>query len=187
MRSYKEEILAIQSMLEKFVDSGKIDAKKLDLMDNIIKWSEEDQIKVLNNSYLSLPVQRSFFGAIRNMNIALKKMKERLKEASSLHENPTIAELAIEMMPSFSNLAPYVDSLMNQDVLPTKVKNVVEFSRILYKKAMNLGFSQDVASQLKEAGVTSSQIESFLDRFRKNVALELDIEEEVSSFNENSN
>ena len=187
MRSYKQEVLTIQNMLEKFVDSGKIEAKNLDLMDNIIRWSEEDQIKVLNNSYLPLHAQRSFFGAIRNMNITLKKMKERLKGASSSHENPTSAELCIEILPSLSNLAPYIDSLMNQNALPTEFKNVLEFSRILYKKATNLGFSQDVASQLKEAGITSSQIESFLDRFNKNVALELEIEEEVSSSNENSN
>lgn len=185
MRSYKEEIAAIHHMLEEFLDSGRIDAKKLEKMDNVISWSEEDQITILNRSYLPLSAQRSFFGAVRNVNMSMKKMKERLDKASELHENPTTAELAMELMPSLSNLAPYIDSLINESKL-FGVRDVVELSRILYKKAMRFGFYQDVGSQLRDAGVTGSQIKSFIDRFSKNVALELDIEEEVSSPVENS-
>ena len=185
MRSYREEIFTIQKMLKEFVDSGRIEANKLDVMDNIIRWSEEDQIKILNNSYIPLYAQRSFFGAIRNVNISMKSMKKRLVRASSQHENPATAEQALELIPSFLNLAPHIDSLLSENAFPTKVENVFKFSRILYRKAAAFGFSQDAASQLKEAGVTDSQIESFLDCFSKNISLELDIEEEVST-SENS-
>lgn len=181
MHSYKKEISSIENVLNRFVSSGKIDTEKLGKLDNAIKWSDEDQIRVLNNSYLSLFEQRLFFGAIRNMNTSLKRMKERLAEASRLKENPTTAELALELMPSFLNLVPYVDNLINNNRYPRENEIIIKFSRLLYKKATMLGFSQDVASQLKDAQVEDSQIESFIDRFSKNVALELDIEEEVSA------
>ena len=181
MHSYKQEIIRIQGMLKEFVNSGRIEPNKLDVMDNIIRRSEEDQIKILNNSYIPLYAQRSFFGAIRNVNISMKSMKERLAHASSQHENPTTAEQALELIPSFLNLAPHIDSLLSENIFPTLVGNVFKFSRLLYKKAAAFGFSQDAVSQLKEAGVTESQIESFIDAFSKNISLELEIEEEVSS------
>jgi len=187
MRSYSQEIAKIEKMLEGFVESSKIDANQLSLMDNVIKWSEEDQIKVLNNSYLALDVQRLFFGAIRNVNVSMKSMKEKLKGAATRRENPGTAELALELMPSFSNLASYVDLFIGKKGSEIKLDNVTKFSRILYKKAKSYGFYQDVASQLKEAGVTDSQIESFIDSFSRNIAQELDIEEEVSSTVESGN
>lgn len=181
MRSYRQEIIKVQEMLKEFVDNRRIEPNKLNAMDNLIKWSEEDQIKILNSPYMPLRAQRSFFGAVRNVNISLRSMKKRLTHASSQHENPTTAEQALELMPSFLNLAPHIDSILGEDVFPTKVENVFKFSRILHRKATAFGFSQDVASQLKEAGVTDSQIETFIDGFKKNISLELDIEEEVSS------
>lgn len=186
MRSYRQEVFTIQKMLKEFVDSGRIEPGKLDVMDDIIEWSEEDQIKILNNSYIPLYAQRPFFGAIRNVNISLKGMKERLGCASSQHENPTTAEQALELIPSFLNLTRHIDSILNENIFPTKLGYISKFSRILHKKAVTLGFSQDVASQLKEAGVSDAQIESFIDGFSKNVSLELNIEEEVSSTRENS-
>ena len=186
MLAYKDEIAAIRSLLEGFVKSGKIDPNKLSLMDNIINRSEEDQFRVLNKSYLPLDTQRSFFGAIRNMNISLKSIKERLKGAAAIHENPTTAQLALELIPSFLNLAPYIDSFNNGEISAKEVENVSKFSRILYKKARSFGFYQDAISQLKEAGITESQVKSFVDNFRKNIALELEIEEEASSTLENT-
>lgn len=189
VRSYRREFIKIQEMLQGFVESGEIDATKLSLMDSIIKWSEEDQIKTLNDSYLPLEAQRSFFGAIRNVNISMKSMRKKLESAPVKHENPTTAELALELMPSFFNLAPHIDSLIARDIhaiRKRRLRNVSRFSRILYRKAKSSGFSQDTISQLKEAGVTKSQIESFIDDLNRNVALELDIEEEVSSKIENS-
>jgi len=186
MRSYKQELIKIEKMLRGFLESGSIDASQLNLMDDIIEWSKEDQVKVVNNSFLPLGAQISFFSAIRNVNISLKSMKEKLKVASIKHENPTTAELALELMPSFFNLVPYLDLFFKGNVYPIKVENVFTFSRILYRKAKSFGFYEDPISQLKEAHVTKPQIESFIDSFRKNVALELDIEEEVSSDLENT-
>jgi hypothetical protein len=173
-------------MLSEFTKKGKIDASQLDLMDNIIKMSAEDQFRVLNRSSLSLDAQRSFFGAIRNVNIAMASMKAKLAEASVKHENPTTAELALELLPSVLNLVPYIDEF-HDNAKVRQLNNVSRFSRILYKKAKTLGFSKDRMSQLKEAGVTTEQVEAFIDSFDKNVALELDMEEEVSSSDEDSN
>lgn len=185
-QSYRHELINIRGMLSEFTKKGKIDASQLDLMDNIIKMSAEDQFRVLNRSSLSLDAQRSFFGAIRNVNIAMASMKAKLAEASVKHENPTTAELALELLPSVLNLVPYIDEF-HDNAKVRQLNNVSRFSRILYKKAKTLGFSKDRMSQLKEAGVTTEQVEAFIDSFDKNVALELDMEEEVSSSDEDSN
>lgn len=186
MRSYKQELTNIEKMLHDFLECGVIDSKRLSIMDNIIEWSEKDQIRVVNSSCLPLNAQTSFFGAIRNIHISMKSMKEKLRLASIEHENPTTAQLALELMPSFFNLVPYLEPFFNENVYHKKVENVSKFSRILFRKAKYFGFSEDVMSQLRAAGVTKPQIKSFIESFSKNVALELDIEEEASSSLENT-
>jgi hypothetical protein len=173
-------------MLEGFVGKGIVDTKKLNLMDKIIRQSEEDQFRVLNDASLSLDEQMSVFGAIRNVNMAIRSMKERLESAAEKHENPTTAELALELMPSFFNLAPDIDEVLHENRV-VDLNYISKFSRILYKKTRSLGFSRDVASQLDEANISGTQIRAFLESLKKNVALELDIEEEASSSDESSN
>lgn len=186
MRRYEQELLSVQKMLEGFRKKGIVDTKRLNLMDNIIKWSEEDQFKILNDASLSLDEQRSVFGAIRNINVAMRSMKERLELSAEKHENPTTAELALELMPSFFTLVPEIDVFLREK-RGIDSEYVSKFSRILYKKANSLGFSRDLVSQLKEAKITQSQVKSFLESLKKNVAMELDIEEEVSSSDESNN
>ena len=74
MRKYEQELLNVQKMLEGFREKGIVDTKRLNLMDNIIKWSKEDQFKVLNDASLTLDEQRSIFGAIRNVNVAMRSV-----------------------------------------------------------------------------------------------------------------
>lgn len=186
MRRYEQELLSVQKMLEGFSKKGIVDAKRLNLMDNIIKWSEEDQFKILNDASLSLDAQRSIFGAIRNINVAMRTMKERLELSAEKHKNPTTAELALELMPSFFTLVPEIDVFLREKK-GVDLEYVSKFSRILYKKANSLGFSRDLVSQLKEAKITQSQVKTFLESLKKNVAMELDIEEEVSSSDESNN
>jgi len=186
MPTYRQELISIRDMLKVFVERGKIDTDQLTLMDELIKRSAQDQFKVLNNAYLSLDAQRSYFGAIRNINVSMSCIKAKLEDASARHENPTTAELALELLPSFFNLVPYIDEFLDE-AKATKAENVSRFSRILYRKAKLFGFSKDMISQLNEAGVTKTQIKNFIDKFNQNVASELDIEEEVSSNNEDSN
>lgn len=183
---YQRELTTVQRMLEGFVGKGIVDTKKLNLMDKIIRQSEEDQFRVLNDASLSLDEQMSVFGAIRNVNMAIRSMKERLESAAEKHENPTTAELALELMPSFFNLAPDIDEVLHENRV-VDLNYISKFSRILYKKTRSLGFSRDVASQLDEANISGTQIRAFLESLKKNVALELDIEEEASSSDESSN
>jgi hypothetical protein len=186
MRKYEQELTNIQQMLKGFIKSGTIDTKRLSLMNNLINWSEEDQFKILNNASLSLDEQRPIFGAVRNINVAMKSMKERLELASEKHENPKTAELALELMPSFFTLVPEIDAFLHEK-RGIDLEYVSKFSRILYRKANSLGFSKDVASQLSEAKITHSQVKTFLENLKKNVTVELDIEEEVTSTDESSN
>jgi len=185
MYSYKQDIIQIQSMLNGFVKTKVIDVKQLTKMDSLIKQSEQDQIRTLNSS-LPLDTQRTMFGAVRNLNTSIKGMKERLKTASVRHENPTTAEQALEMMEILSNVAYCIDAFTNERRI-TDVKDIEKLSRILYRKAKSFGFSEDQQTQLRDAGITESQVESFIDHFDNNLSQELDIEEEVQSNRESSN
>lgn len=186
LRKYEQELASVQVMLKGFSGKGIINVMQLHLMDKIIKWSEEDQFRILNDASLSLDEQRAIFGGIRNINVAMRSMKERLEQASEKRENPTTAELALELMPSFSTLFPEIDAFFNEKKT-MDVEYFSKFSRILYRKAKSLGFSKDVASQLSEAKITRSQVKAFLENLKKNIAVELDIEEEVSSSDDSNN
>jgi len=185
MYSYKQELNRIQEMLNNFVKTKVIDVKQLTKLDSLIKQSEQDQIRTLNSS-LPLDIQRIMFGAVRNMNTSLKGIKERLRSASLRHENPTTAQQALEMMEILSNVAYSIDAYTNERRI-TDVKDIEKLSRILYRKAKSFGFSEDQQTQLTEAGITASQVESFIDHFGNNLSQELDIEEEVHSNLESSN
>jgi hypothetical protein len=185
MYSYKQDLGIIQKMLAGFVRSKVIDVAKLPEMDRIIKSSEEAQIRILNYSNLPLSTQRIIFGAHRNINTALKSMKEKLNTASLRHKNPTTAEQALELMDNLFNVATYLDTFSSQETANLDV--IEKFSRLLYRKAMALGFCQDLQTQFKEAGISESQVKSFISNFGNNLAQELDIEEEVQSPIEDSN
>lgn len=184
MYSYKQEVIRIQEMLSIFVKTKVIDTKQLTKMDSLIKLSEKDQIRTLSSS-LPLDVQRTMFGAVRNITTSIKGMKERLRTASLRHENPTAAEQALEMMEILSNLAYCIDVFTNERRI-TDVKDIDKLSRILYRKAKSFGFSEDQQAQLRDAGITESQVESFIAHFGNNLSQELDIEEEVQSNIESS-
>lgn len=185
MYSYQRELIPIQKMLKRFIETKVIDTSHLSKMDSLIKQSEVDQIRALNRS-IPLNTQRIMFGALRNMNTSLKCMKEKLKTAASSHENPTTAEQALELMESLRNVALCVDPFVNENVIVTNMENVEKLSRILYRKAKAFGFSEDVVTQLKQAGITESDVKSFISSFDNNLAQELGIEEEVQSTLENT-
>lgn len=177
MYAYKNDLIVIHAMLSNFVKNRIIDSKQLSKMDAVINKSEEEQFKTLNCS-LPLDVQRTLFGAVRNINTTLKCMKQKLSTAAERHENPTTAENALELMESLNNLV-YSINCYDSGCRNCNLGEIDSFSRILYRKAKSFGFSEDIEIQLKEAGVTSSQIESFIASFDNNIAQELDIEEEV--------
>lgn len=179
MKSYSLELTSIQEILRGFARTQTIDAHQLSTMDEIIKRSEQDQFRILNSSFSS-DVQRIMFGAIRNINTAVKGMKTRLRTASERRENPTTAEQALELMENLSNVAHYVDLYVNKGQI-TDLQEIDKLSRLLYRKANSLGFSQDQMEQLKEAGITEKQIESFVSSFDNKVSQQLEIEEEVQS------
>jgi len=186
MRKYKLEFIQVQKMLKEFVGCGSININQLNLMDNIIAWSKEDQFHVLNDALLSLIEQRVFFSAIINISTSMNIMKERLKTASINDDNPTIAELALELMPIYLSLAPYIDEFLNGNKI-IGINRISEYSRGLYRKANKFGFYPDINTQLIEAGVTKTQIKKFIESFNKNISSEIELEEEVSSKYENPN
>jgi hypothetical protein len=186
MYSYCQDVLRIQKMLTVFAENRIIDVRQLSKMDALIQQSERDQIRVLSSS-LPLDVQRTMFGAIRNVNTSVKTIKKELKIASERHENPTIAEQALELMESLSNVASYIDPFTNEGKIIAEPDEIAKFSRILYRKAKSFGFSEDQQAQLKEAGITEKQAESFVNMFDNNVSQEIGIEEEAKPASENIN
>ena len=184
MYAYKQDLIEIRQMLAVFVKTKFIETKQLSKMDPLINKSEEDQFRTLSYSF-SLDVQRTIFGAVRNINMTVKCMKEKLKDASAKHENPTTAEKALEIMETLNNLV-FCLNAYESGYMESSLSEIDEYSRILYRKAKAFGFSESLETQLREAGITNSQIESFIGSFDSNLAQELDIEEEVQSNSESS-
>lgn len=186
MYSYRRDIINVQKMLSLFVRAKTVEISQLAKMDALIERSEKDQIKVLSSS-LPLDLQRTMFGAIRNVSTSMKAMKEKLKTASLRCENPTTAEQALELIESLSNVACYIDPFTNEGRIIAESEEISKFSRILYRRAKSLGFSEEKQAQLREAGITRKQVKSFVNSFDKNVSQELGIEEEVKPTFENNN
>jgi len=175
MYTYVKACADIRRMLIGFLEQG-IDVSRLDLMDRIVKSSKIDQVKILN-SYLPLVEQRTLFGATRNIHNIIRIMKEKLKTACETHENPTTIELSLEIMENLSNLAPYIDEFITNGKTGD-MDRIDELSRILYRKAKNLGFYQGVDAQLHDAGITQNEVKTFVEKLNENIELEMETEDE---------
>jgi hypothetical protein len=173
-------------MLHGFVEAHQIDVTKLNLFDGIIERSRTDQFRILNNSYLSLDDQRTLFGAFRNISEISGTMKSRLKEAQIMGENPTTAELAFELMPSFITLSQYLDDVLAKKEIYNPSK-IFLFSRSLYKKGKQLGFYKNTSSQLKEIKLSKVEVVQFINKFNEKIITELELQEEVGSADDHSN
>lgn len=183
--SYNQDLSLIQEMLSGFLKTKIIDKKQLSKIDTLVRRSEQGQIKVLNSS-LPLDIQRIVFGALRNINTTATGMKERLRNAASRHENPTTAEQAMAIMESLCNVASCIEPYMQKGRFLIDLEEISRLSRILYKKAAMFGFSESQQEQLKKAGITAAQVESFIHSFDSSLSRELEIDEEVKSKLEDS-
>jgi len=183
MDGYTEKVESIQIMLTDFVQNRVVDTKKLCVLDELMDASKTDQFKILNTSRLSLEEQRCLFGAVRNIYTTTKAMKAKLVTASERHENPRIADLCLEITQSVSNLTPYVDAYIIEGRM-YDTKTINEFSRLLYKKAKYLGFSEDIAAQFREIKITPEEVKDFVKKLNENIELETHIDEEMGSMDE---
>ena len=164
-------------MLSNFLKYG-IEESEFDPLDRLVETSEIGQVKVLN-SYLSLREQRVLFGATRNVYTIAKVMKEKLKNAKKIHENPATIDHSLELFEHLENVCKHVDYFMsNRKVLDLDRLN--DLSRILFKKANSLGFYQDIDSQLKDAGITEEEVRSFVIKLNEKVELDMEILDEAN-------
>ena len=168
MDSYVRNLAGIERMLNFFLAKG-IDTSKLRDIERIVMASKIDQFKILN-SPLSLDKQRALFGATRNLTNTLQVMEYRLETARQTHENPTTIELSLELIPHLSSVGSYVDDFtLNKHV--QDLRRINEASRILHRKASELGFSQDIETQLKEAEISEEEAATFIRSLNKNFEL----------------
>lgn len=188
MIGYAAQMQNIRSMLFRFKQRGVIDKNALKPLDELIQLSYADQIKVLNTPILTLDQQRALFGAIRNMHTTAKTMREKLATASEKHENPTTADLSLEVTESMLTLTPYIDNFFSRGEMP-RLRTINDFSRILHKKATHFGFTEDIATQFKALNIGPTEIKSFTEKLNQNIQAETDIDEAevVGSTNEGSN
>jgi len=175
MYSYVESFESIQKMLIDFLRHG-IDVSKLDPMDRVIESSEIDQVKILS-SYRSLKEQRTLFGATRNINNIIRVMKEKVKIAREIHENPTTLKLSLEILEHLSNIAPYVDEFVTNGKTE-EIHRINELSRILYRKANYLGFYRDIETQFKDANITKEEVKDFVEKLNEDIELVVESENE---------
>jgi len=183
MNWYTETFGNVSELLSSFISSSHIDASKLGIFDEVIEKSREDQMIVINHSYLSIGHQRVLFSALYNISQSMDVMKKRMVYAHKISENPSTAELSLELIPHLENVSTYIDQYLNDNKIPDEDK-LFTFSRNLYKKSKKLGFTKDASSQLKEVGITVSEIESFSDSFTENVYNEIEIDEEEDYLDE---
>jgi hypothetical protein len=177
MFNYVKGLENIRKMLMGFLSNG-IDVTKLEPMDRVIESAKIDQVKILN-SYQPLAVQRTLFGAMRNISNVVEVMKEKVRIARETHENPTTLELSLEIIEHLSTIAPYVDDFIIEGKI-REMSRLNELSRILYRKANRLGFYQDVETQLKQARISRDETQAFLERLSENIGLEVETLDESS-------
>jgi hypothetical protein len=113
-------------------------------------------------------------------------MKSRLRKSHIIGENPTTAELALEIMPSFITLSQYLDDVLAKREIYNSDK-IFLFSINLYKKSKQLGFFKNTTSQLKEIKLSKVEVEQFFNKFNEKITTELELQEEVGSTDDNSN
>jgi hypothetical protein len=176
MFNYVEGCEKLRRMLNAFLVNG-IDETHLESLDDLIKSSEIDEIKVLN-SYQPLSQQRVMFGALRNIYNTADEMRAKLRIAHAIHENPKTVERALEMVESLCAVAPYIDEFLTQGKIKESEK-INELSRALYRKANRLGFYQDVGAQLKHAQIAENEVEDFFKKLAENIEIEAETTDET--------
>lgn len=185
MSSYSERFELVNTALNSFVRTGRIDRAQLEVFNEISERAKQDQFRILNQPYLSLNDQRVLFGAFRNISQSTEMMKVRLQNASKIGENPMTAEISLELAPLYLALGSYIDDFFTKKEIFDSNK-IFLFSRNLYKKAKKYGFLKDTSSQLKELRIAPSVVEAFVETFVNSVSQEIEIEEEVTTLNEGS-
>ena len=186
MNSYSEQFELVNAALDSFVQTGKIDGAQIEVLNEISERAKGDQFRILNQPYLSINDQRVLFSAFRNISQSTEIMKVRLQNASKIGENPTTAEVSLELTPLYLALGSYIDDFSNKKEVFDSDK-IFLFSRNLYKKAKKFGFLKDTSSQLEELRIAPSIVDDFVETFTNNVSQEIEIEEEVAILNEDSN
>jgi hypothetical protein len=176
MFNYVEGCERLRKMLNTFLVNG-IDEAHLEPLDDLVKSSQIDEVKVLN-SYLPLPQQRILFGALRNIYSTTDEMRAKLRIARAIHENPKTVERALEMMDSLCVIAPYIDESLTQGGTKEGDK-INELSRALYRKANRLGFYQNLDTQLKHAQIRETEVENFIRKLTENIEIEVETTDET--------
>jgi hypothetical protein len=167
----------IRKMLIDFLESG-VDVTRLEPMDRVIESAEIDKVRILN-SYQPLMVQRSLFGAMRNIGNVVEVMKEKVKVAREGCENPKTLELSLEIIEHLSVIAPYIDDFFVEGKV-REMNRLNDLSRILYRKANHLGFCQDIETQLKRARISRDEVYAFIEKLSENIGLEVETLDESS-------
>ena len=183
---YSEHFDRVDTTLKSFVQKGKIDTAQLEVLNEISERAKADQFRILNQSSLSLSDQRILFSSLININQSTDVMKSRLKNASMIGENPTTAEISLDLIPLYQEIGNYIDDFFSKKEIFNSEKLFL-FSRNLYKKAKKYNFLKDTSSQLRALKISSSIITSFAETFANNVNHEIEINDEVTNLNEDSN
>jgi len=168
----------LRKMLNIFLRHG-IDEAHLEPLDDLVKFSQIDEVKVLN-SYQPLSQQRILFGALRNIHTTTDEIRAKLKIARAVHENPKTIERALEMIDSLCAIAPYIDEFLTKGKMTESEKKINEFSRAIYRKANRLGFYPNLETQLKQAQIREKEVEDFFRKLAENIEIEVENVDETA-------
>ena len=168
---YRPEFITIRNTVSDFVETKHIDPEKLNVFDNVLKWTVEDKFEVLNNAYLTIKEQMILFGAFTEIEKTIKVLKEKLEMAIQRHENPTTAVQVLDLMPSLIEIGPLVDVFINTKKI-SNFDSLHMLTRKLYKDARASGFSKDTSSQIDDIGISNEEVNSVVTSFIEVLSLE---------------
>lgn len=137
----------IASLLDKMEDEGRIDVSVIPKIE-----ASEVIVKNLENQILSkedIDVKASFlaFHILRNLSLTLEKMKSRFLKAPESHDNPSVAEDSIPLMPLLAESFDLASSLFVQRLSPKDEDFIIQKIQVLRGAIAN---SSMLASNLEE-------------------------------------
>lgn len=159
----------MENTLKSFIKKKTIESNKIRVLDKLISDCKNEEVKILSNSLISLNEQRTIFGGIRNIIEITDVMKDHLISAHSKGENPTTAELCLEIMPIMKNVLSeyreYVKSNFNKE----KVNKILILSDELRRTARRKGFKRDFSKELDSIGLSDKTKIQFMEEFKDNL------------------
>ena len=134
-----------------FENTGKIDLKIVNTLDEIKEQLEENEKYWIDNNNISLDESFSFYLATRNSRLLIQKITKRVSESQKSNDNPQIALDSINILPLVQEISSILyKAYKKQNNLDSVTKaKLVDYIFSLRAKAHNLNLSPEENDELE--------------------------------------